>query len=169
MTMLAGRVAIVTGAGRGIGRGIAEELAAAGAAVVVNYRRDEQAAQETVAAIEAVGARALAVQASLSELEGADALADAALEAFGSVDILVHNAGIASRGNTVVDSDPAELQRLMTTHTFSAARLCQRLLPGMRERARGHVGDDLEQRGRAHARERARRTTWPRPRSRRWR
>ena len=55
MTTLAGRVAIVTGAGRGIGRGIAEELAAAGAAVVVNYRRDEAAAAETVAAIKRRG------------------------------------------------------------------------------------------------------------------
>ena len=139
MTTRAGRVAVVTGAGRGIGRGIAEELAAAGAAVVVNYRRDEAAASETVAAIKAAGGRALAVQASLSELDGADRLADAALSAFGSVDIIVHNAGLASRGNTVVDTDPAELQRLMMTHTFSAARLCQRLLPQMRERGRGHI------------------------------
>jgi NAD(P)-dependent dehydrogenase (short-subunit alcohol dehydrogenase family) len=139
MKTLADRVAIVTGAGRGIGRGIAEELAAAGAAVVVNYRRDEQAAAETVAGIEATGGRALAVRASLSELEGADALAEAALTAFGSVDIIVHNAGVASRGNTVVDTDPAELQRLMMTHAFSAARLCQQLLPQMRERGRGHV------------------------------
>ncbi len=139
MTTLAGRVAVVTGAGRGIGRGIAEELAAAGAAVVVNYRRDEAAASETVAAIQAAGGRALAVQASLSELDGADRLADAALSAFGFVDIIVHNAGVASRGNTVVDTDPAELQRLMMTHTFSAARLCQRLLPQMRERGRGHI------------------------------
>jgi NAD(P)-dependent dehydrogenase (short-subunit alcohol dehydrogenase family) len=139
MSTLAGRVAIVTGAGRGIGRGIAEELAAAGAAVVVNYRRDQEAAADTVAAIEAAGGRAVAVQASLSDLDGPDALAAAALEAFGFVDIIVHNAGIASRGHTVVDTDPAELQRLMMTHTFSAARLCQQLLPQMRERGRGHV------------------------------
>ena len=154
MTTLAGRVAVVTGAGRGIGRGIAEELAAAGAAVVVNYRRDEAAAAETVAAIKAARRPALAVQASLSELEGADALADAALAAFGFVDIIVHNAGIASRGNTVVDTDPAELQRLMMTHTFSAARLCQRLLPQMRERGRGHVVMISSLRGRPHARQR---------------
>jgi NAD(P)-dependent dehydrogenase (short-subunit alcohol dehydrogenase family) len=139
MKTLDGRVAIVTGAGRGIGRGIAEEIAAAGAAVVVNYRRNEQAAEATVRAIEAGGGRALAVRASMSDLDGVDALAAAALEEFGFVDIIVHNAGIASRGNTVVDTDPAELQRLMTTHTFSAARLCQQLLPQMRERGRGHV------------------------------
>jgi len=139
MTTLSGRVAIVTGAGRGIGRGIAEELAGAGAAVVVNYRRDEAAAAETVAAIKAAGGRALSVRASLGDLEGADQLADAAIAAFGFVDIIVHNAGVASRGNTVADTDPSELQRLMMTHTFSAARLCQQLLPQMRERGRGHI------------------------------
>src|SRR3954462_9913537 len=136
---LEGRAAIVTGAGRGIGRGIAEALAAAGAAVVVNYRRDEEAAQEAVAAIEAAGGRAVAVKASMSELDEVDALADAALEAYGRWEIVANNAGIASRGNTVVDTDPAELQRLMVTHAFSAARLAQRLLPQMRERRRGHI------------------------------
>ncbi len=93
-----------------------------------------------MAAIKAAGGKRAGRRARRSsELEGVDALADAALAAFGFVDIIVHNAGIASRGNTVVDTDPAELQRLMMTHTFSAARLCQRLLPQMRERGRGHV------------------------------
>jgi len=139
MSNLSERVALVTGASRGIGRGIAEELAAAGAAVIVNYRRDDEAAQDAVHAIEAAGGRAVAVRASMSELDEVDALADAALEAYGRVDIVVNNAGIASRGNTVVDTDPAELQRLMVTHAFSAARLAQRLLPQMRERRRGHI------------------------------
>ncbi len=133
------RVAIVTGAGRGIGRGIAEELGAGGAAVVVNYRRDREAAEDAVAAVEAAGGRAVAVQASMSDLGDVDRLADAALEAFGSVDIVVNNAGIASRGHTVADTDPAEMQRLMVTHTFSAARLAQRLLPQMRGRERAHI------------------------------
>src|SRR3954470_1314786 len=139
MSNLSERVALVTGASRGIGRGIAEELASAGAAVIVNYRRDDEAAQDAVHAIEAAGGRAVAVRASMSELDEVDALADAALEAYGRVDIVVNNAGIASRGNTVVDTDPAELQRLMVTHAFSAARLAQRLLPQMRERRRGHI------------------------------
>jgi NAD(P)-dependent dehydrogenase (short-subunit alcohol dehydrogenase family) len=136
---LEGRAAIVTGGGRGIGRGIALELGAAGAAVAVNYRRDEDAARETVAAIEAAGGRAVAIQGSVAEQDEVDALADAALEAFGFVDILVHNAGVASRGNTVAETEPAEFQRLLATHALSAARLAQRLLPQMRERPRGDI------------------------------
>jgi 3-oxoacyl-[acyl-carrier protein] reductase len=136
---LAGRVALVTGGGRGIGRGIALELAAAGAAVAVNYRRDEEAAREVVERITGAGGRAVAIQASVSERDEVDRLADAALEQLGSVDILVANAGIASRGLPVADTDPDEVVRVMATHAFSAHRLVQRLLPGMRRCERSDV------------------------------
>jgi NAD(P)-dependent dehydrogenase (short-subunit alcohol dehydrogenase family) len=126
------------GASRGIGAAIARAYAAAGASVVL-AARDEHALLAVADDVEAAGGRAVAVRASMAELDGVDALAEAALAAFGFVDIIVHNAGIASRGNTVADTDPAELQRLMMTHTFSAARLCQQLLPQMRARGRGHV------------------------------
>ena len=133
------RVAVVTGGGRGIGRGIARELAAHGARVVVNYRRDADAAAETIAAITAAGGQAVAVQASMSERDGVDLLAAAALEAYGHVDIIVNNAGVASRGLTVADTEPAELDRLLATHALSAHRLAHQLLPQMRERQRGDV------------------------------
>jgi NAD(P)-dependent dehydrogenase (short-subunit alcohol dehydrogenase family) len=136
---LAGRAALVTGAGRGIGRGIALELARCGAAVAVNYRRDTGAAEATVAAIREAGGHAVALQASVSELEQIDALADAALAELGHVDILVANAGIASRGLAVADTEPAEVQRVLMTHAIGAHRLIQRLLPAMRERARADV------------------------------
>jgi NAD(P)-dependent dehydrogenase (short-subunit alcohol dehydrogenase family) len=138
-TILAGRVALITGAGRGIGRGIAVELARRGAAVAINYRRDEEAAKEAVAAIRAAGGTAVALQASVSELSEVEALADATLAEFGQVDIVVANAGIASRGQSVADTDPAEVQRVMMTHALGAHRLVQRLLPAMRERPRGDV------------------------------
>ena len=91
---LTGRVALVTGGGRGIGRAIAEALAAAGAAVVINYRGNAAAADETVAAITAAGGKASAVQADVSVAEDVERLVKAALEAYGRLDILVNNAGI---------------------------------------------------------------------------
>jgi NAD(P)-dependent dehydrogenase (short-subunit alcohol dehydrogenase family) len=127
-----GRVALVTGAGRGIGRGIALALAQAGARVGVNYRRDAEAAGEVV---RLCGNGAVALQASMSE--DVDRLADEALERLGPVDLLVLNAGIASRGHSVADTDPAELARVMTTHALGAHRLVGRLLPGLRAAPRG--------------------------------
>jgi len=92
--VLANRVAIVTGASGALGRAIAAELAAEGAAVVVNYHRNAAGAEELVRTLTDQGARAVAVQADVSTAEGAEALVHAALEHFGQVDILVNNAGI---------------------------------------------------------------------------
>lgn len=92
---LSGKVAIVTGAGRGIGRAIAQALGRQGASVIVNYARNHTAAKETIAAIEAEGSRALAVQALLDGEAPVRALFDATLAAFGQVDILVNNAAVA--------------------------------------------------------------------------
>lgn len=87
------KVAIVTGSSRGIGRAIAERLAAGGARVVVNYHSNEAAASEVVAAIAAAGGKAIAVQADVSAPAQVEALVDATKKAFGRIDILVNNAG----------------------------------------------------------------------------
>jgi 3-oxoacyl-[acyl-carrier protein] reductase len=87
------RVAIVTGGSRGIGRAIATELARRGAAVVVNYRQDGEAAAAVVAEIESAGGRAMGFQADVSELTQAQALVEAAIQTYGRLDILVNNAG----------------------------------------------------------------------------
>ncbi len=106
MGSLDGRVALVSGGGRGIGRGIAQALAAEGAAVAVNYRRDRDAGDATVAAIEAAGGMAEAYGASVDDADADAAMVEEVLDDLGSVDLLVANAGVASRGNTVADTDP---------------------------------------------------------------
>ena len=136
---LEGRVALVSGGSRGIGRGIALGLAEDGANVVVNYRKDEAAAKETVAAIEALGRRAKAFAGSVDSYDDCKALVDAAVAEFGFVDILVNNAGIASRGNTVKNTDPLEFERVVRTHTFGPFYLSQLVIPSMRTRSRGDI------------------------------
>jgi NAD(P)-dependent dehydrogenase (short-subunit alcohol dehydrogenase family) len=136
---LEGRVALVTGGSRGIGRAIALALATDGADVAVNYRRDADAAAETVAAVEALGRRAVAYPASVDSTEDVEAMAAAVLADFGAVDILVHNAGIASRGRAVVDTDTAEVQRLVAVNAIGPHRLSALLLPAMRSRGGGDV------------------------------
>ena len=108
---LKGRVALVTGASRGIGKAIALSLAEAGADVAVNYRRDEGAAAEVVDAIKAMGRKAKAYSCSVENFDEDQVMVADVLKDFGSIDILVNNAGIASRGQSVADTDPAEMER----------------------------------------------------------
>ena len=136
---LAGRVALVTGAGRGVGRGIALALAEDGADIAVNYRRDGDAAAEVVEAIEKLGRRARAYGASVDDYEQ-DREMVAQIEAdLGPVGILVNNAGIASRGQAVVDTDPGEMQRVVACHAFGPHYLSKLVLPKMREQRRGDI------------------------------
>jgi 3-oxoacyl-[acyl-carrier protein] reductase len=136
---LEGRVALVTGGGRGIGAAIARGLAADGADVAVNYRRDADAAAETVGAIEALGRRARAYPASVDDADADRGMVEAVLDDFGPVDILINNAGIASRGQRTLNTDPAELERVWRTHAFGAFILSQLVLPGMRTQPRGDI------------------------------
>ncbi len=136
---LSGRVALVTGGGRGIGKAISLALAEDGAAVAVNYRRDEDAAKETVAEIEKAGGKAKAYAASVEDWDADKAMVEAIIADFGHIDILVNNAGIASRGQSVADTDPAEMERVVRTHAFGPHYLAKLVLPSMRERPRGDI------------------------------
>src|SRR5450756_2578542 len=93
MHRLDGKVAIVTGASKGIGAAIAKQLAAEGAAVVVNYASSQTDAAAVVSAIEQEGGRAVAVKGDVSKAEDARATVDAAIQTYGRLDILVNNAG----------------------------------------------------------------------------
>jgi NAD(P)-dependent dehydrogenase (short-subunit alcohol dehydrogenase family) len=139
MGQLDGRVALVTGGGRGIGRGISELLASEGAAVAVNYRRDREAADATVAAIEAAGGVARHYQASVDDAEQDARMVDAVVADLGPIDILVNNGGVASRGNAVADTDAAEVARVLGTHAIGPHHLCRLVLPSMRTRSRGDI------------------------------
>lgn len=139
MSGLEGRVALVTGGGRGIGRAIALRLARDGADVAVNYRRDADAAAEVVREIEAMGRRAVAYAGSVDQFEQCAALVEAVIADFGFVDILVNNAGIASRGQAVADTDPAELERVVRTHAFAPHYMAKLVIPSMRTRPRGDI------------------------------
>lgn len=95
MASLAGKIAIVTGASRGIGRGIAERLGQDGATVVVNYSGSQQEAEEVVAAIASSGSKAIALQANMSNVTDIRRLFQETINHFGQLDILVNNAGVA--------------------------------------------------------------------------
>jgi 3-oxoacyl-[acyl-carrier protein] reductase len=94
MGKLAGKVAIVTGASKGIGAAIAKSLAAAGAAVVVNYASSKKGAEDVVAAIIKTGGKAVAVGGDVSKADEAQGIVDAAMKTFGKLDILVNNSGV---------------------------------------------------------------------------
>jgi 3-oxoacyl-[acyl-carrier protein] reductase len=136
---LKGRTALVTGASRGIGRAIALSLAEAGADVAVNYRRDEAAAEETVREIKAMGRKAKAYSASVENWDEDVAMVAGVLEDFGGIGILVNNAGIASRGQSVADTDPAEMERVVRIHAFGPHYLCKLAIPHMRKEGRGDI------------------------------
>lgn len=94
MSKLAGKVAVVTGASKGIGAGIAKALAAEGASVVVNYASSKAGADTVVAAITSAGGKAIAVGGDVSKAADAQGIIDAAIETYGRIDILVNNSGV---------------------------------------------------------------------------
>ena len=136
---LNGRVALVTGAGRGIGRAIAAALAKDGAEVAVNYRRDDAAAAAAVAEIQAAGGKAKAYRASVDNLDEVTAMVADIGREMGPIGILVNNAGIASRGQSVADTDPAEMERVVRVHAFGPFYLSKLVLPMMRDLGRGDI------------------------------
>jgi len=136
---LSGRTALVTGGGRGIGRAISLALAARGAAVAVNWARDEGAAQAAVDEIRAVGGAALAVHGSIDDIDAHQPMVDAIVAELGPISILVHNGGIASRGRSVADTSAEEVERLLRIQAVGPHHLTGLVLPGMRSEPRGDI------------------------------
>jgi NAD(P)-dependent dehydrogenase (short-subunit alcohol dehydrogenase family) len=136
---LEGRTALVTGAGRGIGRAIALALAEDGADVAVHFNRDRGAAEETARSVEKLGRRAAVYGAALEDRPALATMVEAAVSELGPIGILVNNAGIASRGRSVAKTDPEELDRVVRVHALAPHDLCRLVLPGMREGDRGDI------------------------------
>lgn len=125
---LSGRVAVVTGASRGIGRAIALELARQGAAVVINYHRSPEAAQEVVAQIQAAGGQAQAFQADVASFQSSQELIKFAIDTFGGLDILVNNAGI-TRDTLIMMMSEEDWDAVQDTNlksTFNCAKAAVR-------------------------------------------
>jgi 3-oxoacyl-[acyl-carrier protein] reductase len=128
--LLTGKVAIVTGASRGIGRAIALQLAEIGAKVVVNYASSSGAADELVAQISSTGGEAIAVQADVSKAEQMEALFTTVMAQWGRVDILVNNAGI-TRDTLLLRMKPEDWQAVIDTNltgVFLATRLASKIM-----------------------------------------
>jgi len=151
---LAGKVAIITGAGRNIGRAIAHQLSQAGAAVVVNVRSNKTEADGVVREIEAAGGKALAVTGDVADPKTATALANAALKAFGRIDILVNNAALR-REKPIDQMTYAEWREVMDVTLDAAFHGVKACLPAMKKNGGtiiniGGMSAHIGSKGRAH-------------------
>ena len=135
---LAGQIALVTGASRGIGRGIAVRLAEQGADVVVNHRATPEEAERVAAQVRDLGRRALVVQADVSDSADVDRLHRAVLDTFGRVDLLVNNAGIPN-APSILDITVEEWDRVMAVNVRGPFLCSRAVLPHMIERKSGCI------------------------------
>jgi len=135
---LAGQVAVVTGASRGIGKACAEELAREGAAVVVNYFTNQEAAEKLASEIVSAGGRAIAVRAGVAHPDDCQALIDKTIETYGQIDILVNNAGV-NRDRTLKRLSVEEWQEVINTDLSSAFYCTSAAIPHMVERNYGRI------------------------------
>jgi Dehydrogenases with different specificities (related to short-chain alcohol dehydrogenases) len=151
---LAGKVAIVTGAGRNIGRAIARQLAAAGASVAVNARSNQAEADAVVREIEAAGGKAMAVLADVGDAAAVEAMAQAALKRFGRIDILVNNASLR-REKPIDQMSYADWREVMNATLDSAFHGVKACLPAMKKNGGtiiniGGMSAHIGSKGRAH-------------------
>ena len=138
MFELTGKTAVVTGGSRGIGRAICLKLAGQGANIVLNYAGNAAAAEETRAACEALGVRALAVQGDVADPAACNALIDTAVETFGQVDILVCNAGI-TRDNLLMRMSDEEFQKVIDTNLKGTFHCMRAVIRPMMKKRRGRI------------------------------
>jgi 3-oxoacyl-[acyl-carrier protein] reductase len=135
---LENKVALVTGGSRGIGRAVALELAARGAAVVVNYNKSSEAADEVVKKIQEAGGKAAAFQADVSDFKQADALVKFAIETFGDLTILVNNAGI-TKDTLIMMMSEADWDSVINTNLKSTFNCSKAAVKHMMRKRTGRI------------------------------
>jgi 3-oxoacyl-[acyl-carrier protein] reductase len=134
-----GQVILITGASTGIGAALARAFAQAGADIVVHYNSSADAAQAVARDIEAAGRQALLVQADLTQAEQRKKLADAAVERFGRVDVLINNAGGLVRRSPVAELPDELYQEVMDLNFTSTVMMCKQIVPVMQRQGRGSI------------------------------
>ena len=139
MGKLDGKIALVTGGSRGIGRSIAVEFAREGADVAINYRRDDAAAREAVAEIEGLGRSAIALPADVSEWPAVEVMVAEALGHFGHLDIVVANSGIASRVQAVWDMDVEHWHKVIGVNLHGVFYTCKATAKHLVDRGQGTI------------------------------
>src|SRR6267142_1012274 len=137
-TLLSGRVAIVTGGSRGIGRATGLRLAEAGAHVVINYVKNEAAAEEVAQQARDCGVQAHCVRADVAQVNQAKALVDETVERFGRVDLLVANAGIWE-GAPIEEMSEALWDRVLDANLKGTWAACRAVVPLMKEQGSGAI------------------------------
>ena len=135
---LEGRVALVTGASRGIGAAIARTLGAEGASVVVNYVRSRGPAEDVAAEVERLGGKATVIQADVSDENQCTTLANDTVTAFGKFDFLVNNAGVLE-DQWFRKMDRLSFDRIISTNLSSVFSMMKAVLPGMESRGYGRI------------------------------
>lgn len=138
MNKLSGKVALITGASRGIGRAIAIEFVRQGASVIINYSNDYEGAKETLEEVKKINGYGIIIKGDISSFEKCNLIVEEALKVMGKIDILVNNAGISHIG-LFMDATEEEIQNIISINLFGAMYLSKHVLKGMVSRKSGNI------------------------------
>lgn len=136
--MLSGKTAVITGASRGIGKAVALKLAREGANIVINYRSNAEEANLVLAEIQALGVKAITVQADIGVWQEAETLINRAKEEFGTVDVLVNNAGITKDG-LIMRMSEKDFDQVVNTNLKGIFNCCRFVVPIMLKQRSGRI------------------------------